>query len=113
VQLFTALKQRNGLVSQVVPSNENILATLNDCEAKRAFCDVVGVTEDYAEDHMVLKLTVWSVPKSHGDLHKARIEGEAHRCNPRHCGRDGCRTQIIQDIVEELAGLDRDHKGDR
>lgn len=110
-QLFSALKSRKGLVSDVEPSEKSLIATLNDCRKTNGFCDVVGVTEEYAEDHMVLKLTVWSYPKTHSDLHRARIDGEEHKCNPRHCTRDGCRTLLFQDIVEELAGLDRDHKG--
>ena len=110
-QLYRALKNRKGLVSDVEPSDKTLIATLNDCNKGNTFCDVVGVTEEYAEDHMILKLTVWSVPKSHSDLHKARIDGEEHKCNPQHCSRDGCRAALFQDIVEELAGLDRDHKG--
>ena len=73
-QLFSALARRNGWASEVEPSNENILKTRKECVDKNAFCDVVGVTEDYAESRMTLTLTVLSVPQSHGDLHKARID---------------------------------------
>jgi len=110
-QLYSALKHWKGLVSDVEPSDKSLIATFNECKKNNTFCDVVGVTEEYAEDHMILTLTVWSVPRTHRDLHK-QIDGEEHPCNPRHCGgRDGCRAVLFKDIVEELAGLDRDHKG--
>ncbi len=110
-QLYNDLSDRRGLVSDVKASGKAFLDTVNKCDETHALCDVVGVTEEYADDHMVLKLTVRSFPKTHRDLHK-QIREEEHNCNPRHCGgRDGCRSVLFKDIVEELAGLDKDHKG--
>lgn len=110
-QLYNELADWNGLVSDVKASDQPFLATLNKCDESHASCDVVGVTEEFADDHMVLKLTVRSFPRSHRDLHK-QIKEEEHDCNPRHCGgREGCRKFLFQDIVQELAGIDKDHKG--
>lgn len=110
-QLYNELADWNGLVSDVKASNRPFLDTVNKCDESHALCDVVGITEEFADDHMVLKLTVRSFPKTHRDLHK-QIREEEHDCNPRHCGgREGCRNALFKDIVEELAGLDKDHKG--
>jgi hypothetical protein len=110
-QLFTALEERNGRVSEVDPSNADIMKTLADGMSKNSFSDIVGVDEIFDEDRMVLKLTVYSIPeRSHEKLHKAKIFEEPHKCNPSRCTRDGCRKILIGEIVEELAGLDKDHK---
>jgi len=111
-QLFTALEERNGRVSEVDPSNADIMKTLKDGMSNNSFSDVVGVDEIFDEDRMVLKLTVYSIPEgSHEKLHKAKILEKPYKCNPRNCGRDGCRDFLIGEIVEDLAALDRDHKG--
>jgi hypothetical protein len=61
---------------------------------------------------MLLTLEVTSIPDSHSELHKGRLT-EPHKCNPRNCGVDGCRAELIRQIVEDLVALDKDHKGSR
>lgn len=112
-QLLNALKKREGWVSEVLPSDEEYFKTGKDCEAKKTFCDVVGVTETTADDKMILTLDVDSFPKSHSELHKTRFASEPHKCNPHNCSEKGCRAQLIEEIVEELVALDKDHKGSR
>jgi len=109
-KLFNALQRRTGLVSDIDVSGADILEARRTCREKKVFCDVVGVVEKkIAEDRMVLTLTVYSVPNEHAALHKPSIE-EEHRCNPSRLTEAFCRTQLIGQIVEELAGLDKDHR---
>ena len=111
-QLVNALKKRGGWVSEVRGSDEDMFKTERDyCKGKS--CDVVGVTETLAEGRMILTLDITSVPESHSKLHKARFTAEPHHCNPSNCSEETCRADLIEEIVEELAALDKDHKGSR
>ena len=110
-QLVNALKKRGGLVSLVLESDEDMVKTeQRDCKGKS--CDVVGVTETLVEGRMILTLNIDSTPESHSKLHKARFS-EPHHCNPNNCSEENCRADLIEEIVEELVALDKDHKGSR
>ena len=109
-KLFTAIKSRKGLKSDVEPSDKSLIATYNECRKNNEFCDAVGVTEEkYEPNNMVLTLTVWSFGKDHTSMHP-QIDGEKISCDPRRCGgREGCRANLIEEIAGRLAGLDKDH----
>jgi hypothetical protein len=111
-QLVNALKQRAGLVSQVLGSDKDMYKTAREyCKGKS--CDVVGITETLTDGKMILTLDITSTPDSHSKLHKARFNAEPHHCNPNNCSEDTCRADLIEDIVEELVALDKDHKGSK
>lgn len=110
-QLLKTLRKRDGWASQVLPSEGNVVKAERECRANRTSCDVVGVTEEIQGESMILKLSVTSVLHKPDQFHK---NGDfEHKCNEAHCGLDVCRATLIDQIVLDLVGLDKDHKGSR
>jgi hypothetical protein len=110
-QLLKALRKREGWLSQVLPSEGTMVKAERECRANKTSCDVVGVTEEIQGERMILKLSVTSVLHKPNQVHK---NGDfEHPCNEAHYGLELCRATLIEQVVADLLGLDKDHKGSR
>ncbi len=102
------------LKSEIWVSGKSVDETKSEYQNPRHdHYDVVEIKETKDRDNMTVELTVWSYwtddasgPHSHAPLTNMRFAP----CNWKSRGWDDCRTMRVNQIQEQLVGLDNLHK---